>query len=65
MRTSHLPSPSHPLSGPECWPRSGPVYGLEFNDEAGSPSLWRRVSEWLEGEPPTDDTGPDVPKIFY
>jgi hypothetical protein len=57
---------THPLSGLEAWPKTGPVYGFA-DDEQPSPSrtLWQRLGERLRKAPSADSLPMPQARIWY
>lgn len=62
---SHFRS-SHPLSGLEAWPTTGPVYGLAEDERAPrATTLWERLSERLRKAPLGEDAPMPQARIWY
>jgi hypothetical protein len=57
---------THPLSGLENWPKSGPVYGLgDEDDEHRAATFWERLGERFRKPPPGDSFNAGQARIWY
>ncbi|MGV3552902.1 hypothetical protein [Rhizobium sp.] len=57
---------THPLTGLETWPKTGPIYGIADTDDAPRPNnLWARISERIRKSPKGDDFNAGQARIWY
>lgn len=57
---------THPLSGLEGWPKSGPIYGLAEQKQATpGGSFWQRLGERFRKSPPGDLPAHSQARIWY
>jgi len=57
---------SHPLAGPESWPKTGPIYGSADDDDAPrAVTFWERIGERFRKPPPGDSFNPGQARIWY
>jgi hypothetical protein len=56
---------SHPLSGLEAWPKTGPVYGFADDEAPRAPSIWERLSQRLQRAPVGEPSHLPQARIWY
>jgi hypothetical protein len=59
---------THPLSGLERWPKSGPIYGFaeqEQEQPKAKMSFWQRLGERLNRPPPGDRPEYPQARVWY
>lgn len=56
---------THPLSGLEAWPKTGPVYGFADDEAPRATSIWERLSLRLQRSPDGDSSPRSQARIWY
>jgi hypothetical protein len=56
---------THPLAGPEGWPRTGPIYGILEEERRSRQSFWEKISQRIRKSPDGDGPSAGQARIWY
>lgn len=63
---TYEPRNTHPLSGLESWPKTGPVYGLDSDENpCRATTLWQRIGNRFRTPPTGGISSAAQARIWY